>query len=185
SGRYTRTAPRRTTRFVKRISPWRTLATSYPESSAASPAVPSRRPVTRRARLLSAVPAAPGVSHGREPASKFSTSLMRSGPAWDALDPAKKKQPRRFSPLVSVSSASARCFSTRNWDIRRDIGSRGGRLDILSAYGVHKDRQDLVQRQDGRLGRGAGARPGALPPLRDRRVRGYAQLPDGRRPGDL
>src|SRR5881409_3774114 len=48
-----------------------------------------------------------------------------------AVAEVRKKQPRTTPPVESVSSASARRFSTRNWDIRLCIGRKRPQVDIL------------------------------------------------------
>src|SRR5207248_11552670 len=140
---------------------------------------------TTCARLIMTVSltSAPTGSKGKKPVSAFSRSATRSGPTWPALDPARKNDPRTEAPVASVTSASARRFSTRNCDIPSSIGRKRRQLDILIRHGIHTDRKDLVQRQAGGMGRREGARSDARASVRNRRVRRDALLRDAGRAG--
>src|SRR5579862_7710090 len=56
------------------------------------------------------------ISKGKNPASAFSRSLMRSMPWWRLVPAAVKKHPRTGSAPLTVTTASARRFSKRNSD---------------------------------------------------------------------
>src|SRR5262249_31483545 len=120
-----------------------------------------------------------------KPASPFSRSPIRSGPACVALEPAKKNEPRTLPPVARVSSAAARRFSTRRSDTRsvyRTVG-RGilyseGYSRAGGRHGIPADGEDLVQREARAVARRKSARACTRSSLRDRRVRGDAVVPD-------
>src|SRR5437773_4934072 len=83
-------------------------------------------------------------SNGKNPPSALSRSATRSGPTWDAREPARKKHPRMVAPVVSVKAASTRRFSIRNSDTSGGpIGPRGAKLShqpiCLDIYSVSGD----------------------------------------------